>query len=74
MIFHFVTSTLKCRCMQMIVASMLHISDEYIVEQQMNHDLHEIHTWLIANKLSLIIIIIIYNKTFLLRVALNISR
>ena len=60
--------------MQMIVASMLHISDEYIVEQQMNHDLHEIHTWLIANKLSLIIIIIIYNKTFLLRVALNISR
>ena len=25
MIFHLVTSTLKCRCMQMIVASMLHI-------------------------------------------------
>lgn len=27
--------------------------NEKILEQQMNHDLHEIHTWLIANKLSL---------------------
>ena len=28
-------------------------SDEYILEQQMNHNLQEIQTWLIANKLSL---------------------
>ena len=31
-------------------------SDERILEQQMNHDLCEIHTWLIANKLSLNVI------------------
>ena len=31
-------------------------SDEYILEQQMNHDLHEMHTWLIVNKLSLNVI------------------
>ena len=28
-------------------------SDEYILEEQTYHDLHEIHTWLIVNKLSL---------------------
>ena len=31
-------------------------SDEYILEQQMNHDLHEIHTWLTVNKLSINVI------------------
>ena len=28
-------------------------SDEYMLEKEMNHDLYEIHTWVIANKLSL---------------------
>ena len=31
-------------------------SDEYTLEQLMNHDLHEIHSWLITNKLSLNVI------------------
>ena len=31
-------------------------SDEYILEQQRNHELHEIHTWLIVNKRSLNVI------------------
>ena len=31
-------------------------SDEYTQEQLMNHDLHQIHYWLITNKLSLNVI------------------
>ena len=38
----------------MIHTELLHIySDEYILEQQGNHGLNEIYTWLIVNKLSL---------------------
>ena len=31
-------------------------SDEYTLKQLMNHDLHEIRSWLITNKLSLNVI------------------
>lgn len=46
-----VASTPKC-AMQMITSLTVAHSDVYILEQQMNHDLHEIHTWLIANNFA----------------------